>query len=818
MKVRNRQFSLKLVSLAVRGALVATIVAPPFAMAQDTSGDDDVKALTLPTNFVEAGDNYNSNASDKFGEYNGLNKQGSTFIGALGLAGGNAYGPGTGTMRYSLNGTDLGTTAGSLNAAVSDQGLWNFGFGYDELRHELASTYQTPFQGAIGANNFTLPADFGVINTGYKPTGFKTAPGTNDLTAQQLSAFQTEDIYSDRKNTSLTAGYHFGANWDVKMDYNHLAQDGAKLLGVAGDQVNYPRGSTYTWAGQTPMVIATPTDYATDTAKAALNWQGTKGYATASYYLSYFHDTYDDVSFNNPFIKSPATVATGTLSAFPTDAISTLPTNLFNQANLTGGYAFSPTTKLTGGFSYGRSEQNAGYANTGNIGLNPLGVPEDSLHGVVDIEHFDLKLINQSWRPLTLAAGLKFNERDNYTPSNPYTFNTVNEAATQTETSINAPMSNKKTQAELSADYHFSTRQHLNATFEYVDTKRWCNNAAANNAQGSLDAAATGGWAAYTAATCAEVPDTKEDKTTLAYRFRATDSLNLNAGYVYSWRKADASATFYNPMQAVDNPAGSGAGAEGYEVVGFMSFFEASRHEQIIKAGANWQPGEKLSVTLNARYTEDQYSDLVYGVQDSHASIVNFDSTFAFSDRRSVSFYATFQDSSRKLTNLFKITAANASATGLSGTAGETWTNQFDESDTTIGGSAKQDGLFGGKLDLSVDVSYSIGNSTYNTLPFAGADLEGNTCSSIYYETCGAPPTVKNSTYRLRLNGSYDLGATGRGGKIIVGYIYEHLSSDDYLYNAYQYGYTPATLLPTNQQSPSYEMNAIFAAYRYSFR
>jgi hypothetical protein len=44
------------------------------------------------------------------------------------------------------------------------------------------------------------------------------------------------------------------------------------------------------------------------------------------------------------------------------------------------------------------------------------------------------------------------------------------------------------------------------------------------------------------------------------------------------------------------------------------------------------------------------------------------------------------------------------------------------------------------------------------------------------------------------------------------------LSSDDYLYNAYQYGYTPATLLPTNQQSPSYEMNAIFAAYRYSFR
>jgi MtrB/PioB family decaheme-associated outer membrane protein len=817
MNSRYRQYPITLVSLAVRAALVAAIAAPPIAFAQEADSDD-VKALTMPTNFLQAGDEYNANASDKFGEYNGLNKHGSTFIGDLNLAGGDAYGPGTGTMRYGLSGTDLGTTAGALSASASDQGRWNLGLGYDELRHELTDSYQTPFQGFVGGNRFTLPPDFGVINTAYKPAGFATAPGANDLTAQQLSDFHSEDIHTDRKNISMTAGYRVNESWDVRVDYNHLAQDGAKLLGVAGDQVNSPGGSTYTWAGQTPLVLANPIDYATDTAKVAVNWLGKKANASLSYYGSLFHDSYSSVSWDNPFIKAPATVATGSLSAYPTDSISTFPSNLFNQLNLLGGFEFSSSTKLTGGFSYGRSQQNTGYVGSGNIGLTPLGVPQSSLQGLVDIEHADLKLTNQSWRPLVLSAGVKFNERDNHTPSNAYTYNTVNEAAAQTETSVNAPMSNKKTQADVSADYRISGRQHLSVSYEYDDTKRWCNNAAANNAQGSLDAAATGGWAAYTAATCAQVPDTKEDKLTLAYRLRATDSLNLNAGYVYSWRKANLSSTFYNPMQAVDNPAGSGAGAEGYEVLGFVSFFEASRHEQIIKAGANWQPGDKLSMSLNGRYTQDRYTDLTYGVQDSNSASANFDSTYIFNERRSVSLYVTYQDSSRNLTNLYKVTNSNASATALSGLAGETWTNRFKESDTTVGAGARQDGLFGGKLDLGIDVSYSLGNSTYNTSPFAGSDLEGNTCSANFYETCGALPTIKNSTLRLRLNGTYALGKAGNGGKLLMGYTFQRLSSDDFLYNAYQYGNTPATLLPTNQQSPSYQMNAVFVAYRYSFR
>src|SRR5665213_678288 len=180
MKPRYRKFCVTLVSLAVRGGLVATIAAPSITLAQD-AGNDDVTALTMPANVLQVGGNDNSDASDKFGEYNGLNKKGSTFLGDFSIAGGNAYGPGTGTMRYGLSGTDLGTSAGSVNGSVSNQGSWNLGFGYDELRHELTDTYQTPLQGAVGGNIFNLPGDFGVIDTAFKPAGFQTAPGANDL-------------------------------------------------------------------------------------------------------------------------------------------------------------------------------------------------------------------------------------------------------------------------------------------------------------------------------------------------------------------------------------------------------------------------------------------------------------------------------------------------------------------------------------------------------------------------------------------------------------------------------------------------------------
>ncbi len=814
MKTSKELFAVRRLTLAVQGALMLTLAMPLVATAED----GDVAALTHPANSVEVGATDVSSSSAKFGEYNGLDGKGAYGVGNFNVRGGDAYDSfdgGDGTHRWQIRGTDLGTTSRELNGDASNQGKWSFGFGYDELRHNISDSYQTPFQGSMGGNTFTLPANFGVINTKYLPAGYTTAPGSNVLTAAQKAAFNTPNVYSQRDNSKFNVGYIIDSNWNVKFDFNHLKQSGAKLQGVGGDQTNgNANGATTYFAGQTPMVLMNPTNYTTDTINLALNWAGDKGFATTSYFGSMFRDAYNSVSFNNPFYNgTAATPLPGAAMAFPVDTMSTMPSNNFNQFNLTGGYNFTSATKVVGGYSYGRNTQNDDFAQQG---LTPNGFPQNSLNGVVITTHADVKLINQTSKDLQLSASVKYNERNNETASSMYSFYTIQQTPivnnTTLATSFNAPMSNSKTQFDLDGDYRIDNRQKVNLAYGYEEIKRWCNGVPfALNAP----AAATG-LTPYVATTCAEVPDSRENKIAAIYKLRASDDLNLSAGYSYADRIANVNPLFYNPMQvggATSTPYGA-----GFEMPGFMAYMDASRKEQMLKAGANWQATDKLSLTLNGHFAYDNY-DSTYGVQNGQRWSVNFDSTYSYSESGSMSAYATSQGSSRNLTNAQQwsgAAATAATATKLSVPAGaQTWTDKLSENDITLGLGTKKGGLMGGKLELAGDLTYSVGKTDYsNALNYAAADLNGNTCSSPLYMTCGSLPEVKNAMVQLKLGSKY---ALDKASSVRVSYIYQHLASNDYFYNAYQYGSTPSTLLPTNQQTPSYSVNVISASYLYSF-
>lgn len=811
MKTNRELFVVSKLTLAVQGALMVMLAMPLVAKAED----GDVAALTHPTNSVEIGVGDTTRDSAKFGEYNGLNKKGAYGVGNFNVRGGDAYNSydgGDGVSRWEIKGTDLGTTSRELSGNVSKQGKWSLGLGYDELRHNITDSYQTPFQGTMGGNNFTLPTTFGVINT---TSNLTAARGANSLTPAQLASFNTQDVHSDRKNSSFNAKYNIDANWDVRFDFNHLVQSGAKLLSVAGDQASpggvNGAGQTLTWAGQTPIVLMNPTSYKTDTFNLGLNWAGEKAHASASYYGSLFRDDYNSLTFNNPFVKNTvANGATGSApTSFPTDTMSTMPTNAFHQLNLTGGYALTEATKLAGGLSYGRNTQNDAYSNSGLIPAG--GLPQASLNGLVVTKHVDMKLTNQTTRDLVLSGGLKYNQRDNQTASSRYTFNTINEAGTAVAgTSVNAPMSNRKTQLELAGDYRIDKNQKLNLSYEREQIKRWCNNAAANSMQGTLNIPYNGPWT-YSAMTCAQVPASQENKLAATYKLRVTEDLNVNAGYGYARRKAEVSPSFYNPMQALLG----GAGGEGFEVNGFLAYFQASRTEQSLKAGANWQASEKLSLAMSGRYTDDKY-DSAYGVQNGHSWSVNLDSTYSYDDTGSVNAYLTSQNSSRRLTDLQGAApTVNASATALNVPNGATWSNTLRERDMTIGLGSKKGGLLGGKLELTGDLTYSLGNSGYGTqFNYVSATTGGLTCSSAQFETCGNLPDIKNTMVQLKLGGSYKLD---KASSVKLGYIYQRLTSSDYFYTPYQYGGTPTTLLPTNQQAPSYKVNVIAASYLYNF-
>jgi MtrB/PioB family decaheme-associated outer membrane protein len=755
------------------------LIAAPFVAAV-ADENPDVATLTQPASSIEAGARDVSSGSAKFGEYNGLNKSGVDAIANFDLRGGDAYKAyegGNGTNRWEIRGTELGTTSRAASGTASDQGRWNIDVSFDQLRHYSTDSYQTPFQGRMGGNTFLLPGSFGVIDA---TDGGPAGTGTQGLAANQLVSFHREDIYSERQNKSLRAGYLFNSQWSAQFDYNRLDQSGAKLTGVS-----FSPDASGAGAGEKVGVLMNPTRYATDTFEFALNWAGAKGYARAGYFGSLFKDEYSSVSFSNPFVDtSPGPSTTGAPpdgGAFPVDTYATAPNNQFHQLDLSGGYVFAPGTTLTGGVSYGRNTQTSAFIS------DPLFtsvLPSASLDGLVVSTHADIKLINQTTRKLSLSAGVKFNERDNRTPSQTFgSFLSI--AGDPWGSVVNAPVSNKRTQYEAAANYRFDRRQSLRVTYEHETIRRWCDNALANNAQSS-DPAAPAGF--YTGSGCVEVAATHDDKVSAAYRLKIVESVRFNAAYSYSNRKADFNSSYYNPMQT---------SGEGFQNFGFVPYFDASRTENLIKAGVDWQAAEKWDVTLNGRYVNDKYGSSL-GVQSSHMWSANLDSTWGYAENGSVSAYVSVQRRQRDLLSGLEQSPL-APPPSL-------WNNRLADDNNTVGLTARRKGLLRSRLELLGDLSFSSGKSSYSTSLVNYTDV---LCTN-YSITCGNLPAIKNDTLRLRLAAAYQLN---KAGVVSLHYTYQKLNSNDYFYSGYQVGYTDVTVLPTNQMAPSYSVNVVGISY-----
>jgi MtrB/PioB family decaheme-associated outer membrane protein len=766
-----------------RRVLLAVCLLPLAAAAAE--GDDDVANLTQPASSVEVGAEYVSGSSDKFGEYNGLNKSGVDALGNFSVRGGDGYQGyqgGSGTTRWAVTGSDLGTTSRALDATVSSQGRWNLGLGYDELRHYYTESYQTPFQGSLGANSFFLPATFGVIaSTEGGPAG----TGTQALSANQLSFFHNENIYSGRQNLTLTAGYDLGREWSAQFNYNRLNQSGAKLIGGS-----FSPDASGAGGGEDTGTFMNPTHYKTDTFEFAINGAGERWNLRAGYFASLFTDDYSSVSFSNPFVDSGATPAlTGTLpdgGIFPVDTYATPPNSNFQQFDLSGGFAIAPNTSLAGGLSYGRNTQNSGFIN------DPLFdsvLPRSSLDGLVVTTHADLRLTNQATKDLTLSAGFKFNERDNLTPSETFgQFLSI--AGDQWGSVVNTPVSNKKTEVELAGNYRLDRNQSVRLAYDYDAISRWCHNALANSAQSS-DPTAPAGY--YTMAACVEVPNSGESKLSASYKLTAANQVGFHAGYSYADRHVDINSSYYNPMQT---------SADGFQNFGYVPYFDADRTEQVGKAGIDWEASDKIDVGLDGRYVHDQYGSAL-GVQTAHTWAANLYAAYNYSAKGSVSGYLSVQGRQRDL-----LSGAERSPLAPPPSL---WSNRLTDDSDTIGLNAKYKGLLHDRLEVSGDLSYSSDRSVYSTNL---ANYTSVLCTP-YGISCGTLPTIQNDSLRLKLVAIYQASASN---KVALHYLYAKLSSTDYYYSAYQLGSTDVTVLPTNQAAPSYSVSVVGVSFIHTFR
>jgi MtrB/PioB family decaheme-associated outer membrane protein len=801
---RNGDCSLGVLARAVQLALLALLAAPGWAAAQsaapadaktadqkDEAGqqeqaagskeasqkaaDDDVfpslKSLICPTSFIDLGATNVPKSAPQFGQYNGMAHSGVYGIAGFGVAGGGCQN--ASLLRWDAYGSNLATTSRNLGADIEQQGLWSIGLNFDQLRHYTTTGFQTPYQGSLGGNTFTLPSSFGYINTG-------TNGGSQSLTAAQLAAFHGLDVYSERKNTSFSASYAFNTEWNAKLDWKHIDRDGAKLIGGGGDQSTL---DGIAFAGQTPALRLNPTNDTTDNVTAQLNWAGKQSYATIEYYGSLYQDNYNGMSFANPFVTG--STATGAIPAggFWQNTMSTPPSNLLNQINVSGGHFFSQATRLTGGFSLGLNTQNDSFDGTYTPGT-VAGLPATSLHGRVITSHADVRLTHKISKELGLNTGLRYDERNNTTQVNTYSFTNI--AGTSGITPTTTPESYRHTVYDAALDYRVAKDQKLTFGYTYDHMQRWCNSWLSNNAQGSLPANAAG---YYVTNSCVQVPDSTDNTLKLNYKLTAWDPFSFNLGYSYADRNDTINPSFYNPMQSMTN-------GQGFENYGWLAYFQAPRKEQTFKARADWQITKRLDLGLTGQYVLDNYYDSTLGVQSGHAGNVELDANFQATDDVSLGAYLSVQKRSRYLLSS-SVRSPVTPVTTL-------WDNTLQDNDYAVGLNGKQKFL-DDKFQLTEDLSYDLGRSLYNTDLLAGiAPATGNS---------GQMP-ISNKTIQLRVVGSYDMSKTSR---VSLGYLFARLMGNDYFYNAYAYGYTPSTVMPANQQTPRYTINVLYLVYRYTF-
>ncbi len=779
MKIRNDEMKVSIMALAIRCALLATTTLPFGAYALADEATDE---LTKPSNTVNFGALYADQSSARFGQYNGLNNQGAYGLGGFDIRGGNGYDQNSGSgLRWKLGGSNLGTTSRELDGSASDQGKWKINLGYDELQHNITNSYITPLQGNPGDNNFTLPSNFGSINTA------SGQPGTRSLTPAQSSDFQGVNESVNRKTGSFGSTYTFSPQLSAQIDYKHLDQSGAKLIGTGSQGgINLVGGST--GKAEANMLILNPTSYQTDNVNAALSWRGDKGNLTGGYYGSIFHDDYNSLSWQSP-MTSAASKCIG-VNCYSNNTMSTAPSNSLHQANLTGGYNFGYDTKIAGGFSYGYNQQNSSFAPTlipqaSGVAYNMMqanGLPTSSLNGVVETKHGDVKLTNQSIKDLTLTAGYKINERDNRTDSNAYKYMTI---SVEPYTGVNTPYSNRKMQYEATAAYRLTKSQNINFGYEHESIKRWCN--------GVL-----GG------AQCVSSPASNEDKMNLTYRLKALDSVNFNAGYTYANRRAENDPNFLaNAGNYASTTAVSSSALNAGNFLGYIAYPYANRDQNLGKAGVTWQITQKLDLGVNGRYTYDTY-DAKLGVQNGQAAGVNVDATYNYAENSNVSAYWNWQNGQRNLRSA-------ASGNGASQIVAPTniWSNRLNDVSNTVGILTRRNGLLNGKIDLIGDLSYSLDTTSYSTqVPYS------STCGLSTTLTCGALSPIKNEMWSLKLTSNYQLY---KNGKLSLTYMYQKLNSNDYFYNSQMVGYTPNSLMPTNLQMQNYAVNVIGLTYNHSF-
>jgi MtrB/PioB family decaheme-associated outer membrane protein len=382
--------------------IVCAVLAASRVEAADTPAVDTTK---WPCKFCPAdeglqftpdlGVGYVSEDSAKFGEYSGLNEQGTYVVAdAEGR-----YRNKNGTW-IDLSAMDLGLDSRYFGVEGGKQGRYELHLSYKELPHHLSDTSRSPYLGVRGAS-LTLPA-------GWVPSATTDTMGALDQSLRRI------DLETQRKQLELGGSLLPVKHWAFGVNFRHEEKDGARAAGAAF-VFNAAR-------------LPVPIDYTTDQFDASASYSREAFQARFAYYGSIFRNDDAALSWTNPYLPFTSGGTTGQLALAPD--------NEFHQLLASAGYRFDDRTQLTAELATGRMTQDEAFLPyTVNPDLSTQPLPRDSLDGRVDTLDWSVKFNTTPTDKLRLNAAIAYDERDNRTPQASY-------AGVTTDSGLAAPRTN----------------------------------------------------------------------------------------------------------------------------------------------------------------------------------------------------------------------------------------------------------------------------------------------------------------------------------------------------------------------------------------
>jgi len=661
--------------------------------AEPASAEQAIRELTQPAGELEVGVGDVTQGSYKFGEYNGLQREGAFPILNFDLSGGGLYNSDS-LERWSVRGAELGIDTRQLDVDYGQQGKFRIDLGYDQLRHNISDTFQTPYSGA-GTDTLLLPAGWlkpivpqvnaknlndralspvTGLASAMTPTGQVAPPDAaqsavvNAIINADVPAFHNYNLYTNRYRWNAGVALNLSRNWQFTAGVRQERKDGTQPLGALSSGVQ-----------ENSVILPEPIDTMTEQYDAGLHYASTRATFDIGYYGSIFHNNVKSITWSD--VPDPT----------QTPSMSSAPSNQFHQLNVAGGYSFTPGTRLTVAGSYGRSTQDEAFLSDASL---PLGLPASSADALIISTALDVKLTARPTRSLSLGAEYRFDDQDNRTNvgrfifydanlqpgPNPSAFNAALGLAPGTLSSnvnifANRPHSRRLNQADLNADYAVSSGHNVALGYRWQGIHRhchdtWidCENAATSN-ESTLRAEWRANW-----------PQEFSTRLAYAYSTRSVD-YNSNAwlalvpmanvipgapvvgattgvyGYLTQtgltgWGPAagfpatplTGNAAIFSPNNNIVPQSLYGSRDNVSELPGMRRFDMADRRRHKLRSSLDWQASERLSLQAEGQFDKDDYQHSMYGLLQSQSSALHLEGSYVLNDNFELPVFYSHED------------------------------------------------------------------------------------------------------------------------------------------------------------------------------